>query len=69
MGKQVATARKAAAFPSTPRIDDPSSTWYAGMVIDPTDFSEQLCRLQISLMHAGQPVGEKVPVGENAQGS
>jgi len=27
----------------------PSSVWYAGMVVDPTDFSEQLCHLQTSL--------------------
>lgn len=34
----------------------PASPWYAGLAIEPTDFSRQLARLQVSLHKAaGQP--------------
>jgi hypothetical protein len=62
MARRVASARQVVAFPAIPTIDDPSSTWFAGMVIDPTDFGQQLSLLQVALHHAGKPVGERVPV-------
>lgn len=32
-----------------------SSAWYAGMVLEPADFSNQLCKLQMSLQRECSP--------------
>ncbi len=34
-----------------------SSAWYEGMVLEPADFSSQLCRLQVSLQRECAAVG------------
>lgn len=37
------------------------SVWYNGLILDPTDFSEQLGRLQLSLQNAAERKNEATP--------
>ena len=41
-----------------PSAED-TSDWYAGLAVDPRDFTNQLCKLQNSLRPAGQTVASK----------
>lgn len=38
-----------------------NSVWYAGLVIEPAEFSQQLNNLETSLRRANAPVPEKTP--------
>ena len=55
---------------TAPAVSAAPSVWYAGMAINPTEFSQQLGLLQTSLQRANapevrqtNPVMEKVPAG------
>ena len=40
----------------TPVATEESSIWYSGLVIEPTEFSNQLARLQVSLQGSSAPM-------------
>ena len=42
----------------------PAAGWYAGMVLDPADFSHQLCNLQASLQRACSKADETAKASE-----
>jgi len=49
---------------AVPSVEPTSSVWYSGLVIDPTDFSQQLASLNTSMQQANaQARDARVPVG------
>ena len=52
MAGSVASVIRDLANISAPPPKTPPAGWYAGMVLDPADFSHQLCNLQASLQRA-----------------
>jgi len=64
VGRAVGAMRGAAqsAIAEPPRMTT-LSVWYSGLLLDPTEFSQQLSQLQLSLQNAGTPARthEKTP--------
>ena len=44
-----------------PEITTTHSVWYGGMIVDPSEFSQQLCKMQLSLQN-GAPAKEQSQV-------
>jgi hypothetical protein len=49
---------------TAPLVSEAPSVWYAGMAINPTEFSQQLGLLQTSLQRANAPVLRQTQTGE-----